>query len=48
MTWLALLRKAVASGMEKDIRDLVIATNTLMGYATLFQGRGMKTLQANS
>ena len=26
MTWLALLRKAVASVMEEDIRNLVIAT----------------------
>ena len=25
MTWLALLRKAVASGMVEDIRDLIIA-----------------------
>ena len=38
MTWLELLRKAVVSGMEEDIKDLVIATSTLMGYATHFEG----------
>ena len=38
MAWLELLRKAVVSGMEEDIGDLVIATSTLPGYATHFQG----------